>query len=375
MDDIFDDPLFEIPEYRFMEFRAVEGRKISGIAIRYGDISERPHGGKETFMAGAFGDVGALDTILHFQHERARPLARTGGGGLVLTDSPEALEIAATLPETRDADDALELVRTGVLRGFSVEFNARRERYNADTRIIEAAGLPGLGLVDKPAYPQSVVMEIRADGDGLRGQFLYDRDMTLADSGKVRKQRIKPGAFTYALEQPDREISLVIGGHDKPLASKQAGSLILKDTPTALRFEVKRLPKTSYARDFLGLLRAGSIALGVIPLFSRTPKRVNPNADYEEEEKGNPGVFRRIINSGLLSALSILMRPPRGNPGVLQSIFGRRPKRPMRVSPFVRPRGLDGEEFIKPKAGDIIRAGRVIRGGQDVGAALRQLWV
>ena len=80
MDDIDEfthDPLFDIPEYRFTEFRAVEGRTIFGIAVDYSDTSLRPGGMQERFDVGAFGDVDALDTILHWQHERASPLART----------------------------------------------------------------------------------------------------------------------------------------------------------------------------------------------------------------------------------------------------------------------------------------------------------
>ena len=161
-----------------------------------------------------------LDTILHFQHERARPLARSGGGGLLLTDSAERLEVAATLPETRDADDALELAQKGILRGFSTEFLARRERYENGTRVIEKAALPGLGLVDSPAYGQSVITEIRATGDGLRGAFYYDRDVITGDSGKVRKQRFKAGSFSYSLESPDREITLTLGDGSRQLASK-----------------------------------------------------------------------------------------------------------------------------------------------------------
>ena len=99
------------------------------------------------------------------------------------------------------------------------------------------------------------------------------------------------------------------------LQSKQAGSLKLTDTPQALKFEVKRLPKTSYAKDFLALLRAGSVAPAVIPIFSRVPRSVSKDADFEEEEKGNPGVFRRVFNSALLTGLSILLRGPRGRPG------------------------------------------------------------
>ena len=373
--DDFTDELFDVPEYRYTEFREVEGRTVYGTAIDYSDVSLRPGGMQERFEVGAFGDVAALDTILHWQHERARPLARTGGGGLLLTDSPERLEVAATLPETRDGDDALLLAQKGILRGFSTEFNARRERFESNTRIIEKAALPGLGLVDQPAYPASVITEVRASADGLSGSFFYDSDIHVSDSGKVRKQRFKPGAFKYALETPDREVTLTLGDGSRQLASKQAGSLILKDTPQALKFEVKNLPKTSYAKDFLALLRAGSVAPSVIPIFSRVPRSISKDADFDEEEKGNPGVFRRVFNSALLTGLSILLRGPRGRPGVLQSIFGRRPKRPVRVSPFARPRVRDGETLIRPQSGDIIRGGRVIRGGQDVGPQLRSLWL
>ena len=379
MDDYdFDDPIFDVPEYRYVEFRAIEGRTVYGNVVVYGDITQTRMG-RETFAPGAFGDVSQLDTILHMQHERARPLARTFGGGLVLTDSPERLEIAAEMPNTRDGNDALELADRRILRGFSSEFHAKRERFDGGTRIIEAATLPGVGLVDTPQYRQSLITEVRATEDGISGMLPYGKDTVISGAGKVRKQRIQPGAFKFAIDQPDREISLVIGDGSRPLASKQAGSLKLTDTPEGLRFEVKQLPKTSYARDFLALLRAGSIAPGIIPIFSRIPKDVDANADFDEPEKGNPGVFRRVINNGLLSALAILFRPPRGSHGVIQSIFGRRPKRPAR-SVYTRPRRMiggvsDGQALVKPRPGDIVRSGRVIRAGQDLGPALRDLWI
>ena len=115
-------------------------------------------------------------------------------------------------------------------------------------------------------------------------------------------------------------------------------------------------------KDFLALLRAGSVTPGVIPIFSRVPKSVSKDADFEEpEEKGSP-VFRRVFNSALLTGLSVLLRPPRGGAGSLFSIFGRRPKRPVRVSPFARPRVRGGEQLIRPQQGDLVRAGRVIPG-------------
>ena len=146
-------------ERRYFELRAdVDKRLLEGTALVYGDVARIP-GGEETFEAGVFGDVDRLENILlHFQHERSRPIARNDGGGLVLTDSPERLEIAATLPNTRDADDALELVDKRVLRGLSIEFKAQRRRREGVRSIITSALLGGLGLVDVPAYKGSTVM-------------------------------------------------------------------------------------------------------------------------------------------------------------------------------------------------------------------------
>ena len=299
-------------EYRFLECRA-DGRTITGAGLEYGDVA-RLSFGRETFDPQPFGDVSALDVIANIQHDRRRPLVRTGGGGLVLTDSAERLAVRAELPATRDADDALELVKTGVLRGWSVEFNPTREAQEGDLRRIQRADLSGLGLVDRPAYPRSIPM-VRQDGDGISGAFPYNRDSVIAETGRRRKQRIMPGAFSFAIRQPDREINLLLGSPERPLASKQAGTLQLQDTVDALLFRVRRLPQTSYAGDFLALLRAGAIVPGVVPFFQVPPADVVPDAEKDEEEENNPGVFRHVILRATLTALAIMFRAPRGNPG------------------------------------------------------------
>ena len=107
---------------RFVEFRYDGDRTISGVAMRYGDVAELPWGDKERFEPGAFGNVGSSDVILNFQHDRKRPLARTGGSGLTLDDSSQELRLTAKLPDTREANDAIELVKQNIVRGFSVEF-------------------------------------------------------------------------------------------------------------------------------------------------------------------------------------------------------------------------------------------------------------
>ena len=136
-------------EFRFCEVRP-EGRVLSGQGIVYGDVA-RVGTRSERFLPGA------LDVLLNVQHDRGRVLARTGGGGLVLTDTATALEVRAELPETAEASDTLTLVERGVLRGFSLEFQALRERMEGPTRVIISARLAGLAVVDRPAYKASSV--------------------------------------------------------------------------------------------------------------------------------------------------------------------------------------------------------------------------
>ena len=145
------------PEERYAELRRAEGRVLEGIAIRYGE--EAPIAGqfRERFVAGAFGDLSAADVALVFQHVRERPLARTGGAGLELSDGPGRLEVRADLPNTTDADDALELVKVGVLRGLSVRFHAVEATFEGNLRTVHKADLVSIGLVDQPAYAGSRV--------------------------------------------------------------------------------------------------------------------------------------------------------------------------------------------------------------------------
>lgn len=143
-------------EKRYFELRQGDdgGRTLTGTAIRYDDVALLPWG-RERIESAAFQPLG--DIVLNFQHDRGRPLARTGAG-LTLTDSATALEIRAELPKTREADDVLELVKERVVRGLSVEFVTDREKFEGDDlRIIEKATLVGIGVVDSPAYSQSEI--------------------------------------------------------------------------------------------------------------------------------------------------------------------------------------------------------------------------
>ena len=141
--------------YAPLELRA-DGRGLSGVVMPYAAVAALPWG-CERFEAGAFGDVSAIDCVLNVQHDRARPIARSQGGGLILDDSTTALTMRAELLDTRDGADAMLNVKGKILRGLSVEFMATRERMVGDLRIVEGAELRGIGLVDRPTYDMATV--------------------------------------------------------------------------------------------------------------------------------------------------------------------------------------------------------------------------
>ena len=143
--------------YAALEFRDAPDSPgvVEGTVLSYGSEAKLP-GFRERFEPAAFGDLAGADVMANLQHDRGRPLARTGGGGLSFEDSATALRARLELPRTRDGEDAAELLRRGVLRGFSIEFAVRRERFTSGVRVVERARLIGLALVDRPAYGDSL---------------------------------------------------------------------------------------------------------------------------------------------------------------------------------------------------------------------------
>ena len=116
--------------------------------MRYGSVACIADVFDESVDAGAFRFD---DVILNRMHDRADPIARTGGGGLDLTDSTAALALRAMVPEYRA--DIRDMVARGILRGFSVEMTVEAEDWPTPRRrMIRAATLHGIGLVDRPAY-------------------------------------------------------------------------------------------------------------------------------------------------------------------------------------------------------------------------------
>ena len=308
-------------ERRFSELRQ-EGRTLSGVLLRYGDVAALPWG-RERFEPGAFGDVTGADVILNTAHERARPLARTGGGGLGAYRHPRSAQHprhAAYHARRKRHHSAYPWRRSA--RPEPGIFQPLPSAWKARSELSSGPSCAGLAVVDRPAYPDSLVQaraELRQRGRGIGGSFHYNRNRVTRASGRRRKQRVSPGAFKFAMEDLDREISLLLGrNYDQPLASKLAGSLKLEDTREALRFDVATLPDTSYVRNYRELVSSGAVLFGVDALFQIPPRDVVPNAVSVEPDTENPDVEVEVINEAVLTALAVVTRQPRGNPGAVE---------------------------------------------------------
>ena len=195
----------------------IAGRTLTGAAMVYGDVSPDF---RERFEPGAFGEVRAID--LNLQHDPAVVVAR----GASLTDGPEALRVAATLPE---GSAALALVRRRALAGFSIEFHAKAERREAGVRVVERAELTGLALVDRPAYP-GARPEVRArSGWTLRAEMPIGRRLQCECDGPARVIELTT-SFNDMWEEAFAEgtrgiVAAFLDSYAMPLASTSQGTL------------------------------------------------------------------------------------------------------------------------------------------------------
>lgn len=145
----------------------------------------------------------------------------------------------------------------------------------------------------------SGALELRQEAGGVRvsGRFPYNVETELVPG---RFELFEPRAFSGRIEAGE-DVHL-LSGHDyqKPLASRQSGSLTLRETPEALELEARIEGGTSWAADFLAAHKAGLVR-GLSPGF-----RVSPGGE-QIERRGN-GLLRRI-NRAELFELSTVTRP------------------------------------------------------------------
>lgn len=175
-------------------------------------------------------------------------------------------------------------------------------------------------MTDAPVFTAGLELrDVGADGSRvLRGKFPYDSLATIDSGGngrRPRKEKFAPHAFEWIVEpeQADRDVHLLVGhSFDKPLASRAAGTLSLRDTAQALEFEAILTPeiqRTSWVQDFINAYLAGLIT-GISPGFRVAPPEVTDKAEETTEEDPAEGkALIRTIYEAVLFELSMVTRP------------------------------------------------------------------
>ena len=264
-------------EHRFYELREsdLDSRIISGVAVSYSDTAKVKHF-EERFLPGAF--AGRSDDVtLTYMHDRSRPLCRTGSG-LTLTDSPEEMRFEAVLPNTQDADDALEMVKSKIFRGASVSFHALDDQWNGKRREIRQAHLAKIGLVDTPAYPKSTV-EARYQDDQLNDLEIQEEEQRLLGVvaslvgrnalKKIGQKVIAPRLLSLAAKNPSTALlakTLDDSGALNALGIKKPGPGWKRSLINTLDEEVELLPGFSLSKGkivgYVAGTRIGSAIAG-----------------------------------------------------------------------------------------------------------------
>ena len=131
------------------ELRADADRMVSGVVVEYGDEARFGDSGwSERFEPGSL--TIPRDFNLTVQHDRSRPVGRP-----TFEDGPKRLRFKCRIAPGPRGDQCLMDIKSGLLRGASMEFFSKREGMDARCRVIQRARMSGLSIVDKPQYPRS----------------------------------------------------------------------------------------------------------------------------------------------------------------------------------------------------------------------------
>ena len=157
-------------ETRFITFESrADKDKVSGYAVKW-NTEARIGNFTESFDRGSLkpdnNGVG-----LKLMHNPLSLLGRSGAN-LEIEDRAEGLHIQARLPATTEGNNTKELIRTGIVRGFSVGFVPIKEDWNGNKRTIKQARLIEISLVDSPAHKDTQVDLRNKQPSKKRWQYL-----------------------------------------------------------------------------------------------------------------------------------------------------------------------------------------------------------
>lgn len=143
-----------------LELRAEEGKKteIVGYASVFNEETDMFFF-REQIAPGAFTRTlrEKPDILALWDHNTAHPIGRVSAGTLVLSEDERGLKSQISPPDTTTGRDAMELVRTGHVKGMSFGFRVIKEEWTirkdgTDLRTIKDLDLYEVSVVTFPAY-------------------------------------------------------------------------------------------------------------------------------------------------------------------------------------------------------------------------------
>lgn len=148
-----------------------KGRTVHGRIVPYGVTARVSDGGPaydEQFARGAFTRSFAQRSNkvrLYVMHQTRGRLPI--GKAVELTERDDGAYGAFYIPNTAEGNDALTLVRAGVVDSFSVGFRGIQEKRVNNVRVRTEAALREVSLVGEPAYADAQIAGIRSNSDPL----------------------------------------------------------------------------------------------------------------------------------------------------------------------------------------------------------------
>ena len=181
-----------------VEVRADEqegSRKVFGYPIVFGKPSN-DIGFIEYIDKGALKDVDLSNVYLVYAHDPNQPLARVDAGTLKLKVDDTGLYFEATLPNTTLANDVLENIRVGNIKGMSFMFTAAEDTWE----FSNDPGQPDIRHVTKidqvfeititplPAYDDTSIAIASRDAQRAQGYSLRQRLQDTVTLAQIQKR-------------------------------------------------------------------------------------------------------------------------------------------------------------------------------------------
>lgn len=142
-----------------------DGRTIVGLAVPYNVPARVSDGGRpydECFAPGAFtrsiAERGDRVKLCVSHDRRSLPIGRA----VSLVEQPDGLHIEARVSATRQGDEALELVRDGVVDSLSIGFRPIASRNDRGVTVRTEARLDEVSLVSFGAYEDARITAVRS---------------------------------------------------------------------------------------------------------------------------------------------------------------------------------------------------------------------